>query len=155
MRAGMTVAIAAAIGIVASFPRVIDAQPKIEFKSRELQEGRNYLQRLIGSVGVTGSGGRLSFRFPLVAPPGRGISPDLALVYSSSAGYSEYGHGRELTLPTIERDPSDRAPHYDDTDHFRYKAGFDTRRLVATGEVTADGWTVFGEETEQTFSRYL
>lgn len=131
------------------------AQPKIEFKSRELQEGRNYLQQLIGNVAVMGSGGSLSYDFPLTAPSGRGMTPSLGLVYSSSAEMSEYGYGWDLTLPMLERNSAEGVPQFDDSDVFQYRQGFDRRPLVATGEITADGWAVFREETERTFSRYL
>ena len=44
------------------------AQPTIPFKSRELQEGKNYVQRLTTSLNVGESTGQLSTAYPIAIP---------------------------------------------------------------------------------------
>jgi RHS repeat-associated protein len=40
---------------------------------------------------------------PIQVPPGRKLTPDLALRYHSNGGASPYGYGWELTLPRVQR----------------------------------------------------
>jgi hypothetical protein len=48
--------------------------------------------------------GSATTRIPIQVPPNRGsLTPQLALVYNSSAGPSPYGHGWDLSLPRLQR----------------------------------------------------
>jgi RHS repeat-associated protein len=148
-----SVAVAALILVAA--PASPDAQPLLEFKSREIAEGKNFATPLGAVLAVGESGGQASYRFDVVVPEARGITPEVALVYASTAGHSEYGWGWELTLPVIERDAQDGVPRYLSTETFRYRSGHSVARLVDTGVTTSDGWKEYREEIESTFSRYL
>jgi hypothetical protein len=129
--------------------------PTIDFKSRELQEGKSYTERIIAALAVGETAGSTSYSYDFQVPPGRGITPSLSLVYSSSADYSEVGHGWELTLPLIERSSEHGVPAYDAEDTFRFRNGHSAVDLVATGVTTSDGWIEYREESERSFARYL
>ena len=60
------------IGGLLSVPAV--AQPQIPFKSRELEEGKNFVQRLTTSLTVGESTGQLSTAYPIAIPAGRGVT---------------------------------------------------------------------------------
>lgn len=130
------------------------AQPTIPFKSRELQPGRKFSQQLLGVPGVSESSGQLSHSYPIEIPSGRGITPSIALEYSSSAGLSEFGYGWELTLPTIERSQRNGVPDYVH-DLYRFKNGHSVSELIATGVTTAGGGIEYRERVERSFNRYL
>ncbi|MCE9580173.1 MAG: hypothetical protein K8W52_44060 [Deltaproteobacteria bacterium] len=126
------------------------AQPAIQFKSRELQEGRNYTQHLLAVLATGESGGQASYRYDIAVPPAHGITPEVALVYSSGAGQSEIGYGWELTDPTIERSSAHGVPTYSASDTFQYRDGHSTTRLVPTGVIASDGSLEYREESERT-----
>jgi RHS repeat-associated protein len=155
MRSTVRLALLAAASTLVLVHGQAFSQPKIDFRSRELQEGRHFTQKLLAILAVGESSGQLNYRFDFELAPGRGITPELALVYSSTAGYSDVGQGWELTIPTIERSSRRGPPKYDDTwDTFIYRDGHDAVELISTN-VTVNGWREFREKTERSFNRYL
>ncbi len=63
--------------------------------------------------------GSASYSYAFELPPGTGgLTPALALVYSSSAGHSEVGYGWSLTLGAIERSTRFGVPDYGAGDPF-------------------------------------
>ncbi len=153
-RAGLVAAIATLSATIAQ--PALGAIGPIDFKSREAKEGRNFAKRIIATLAVGKSSGQATYEFDFDLPAGRGVSPSLALSYSSTAGVSEVGEGWALSVPMIERGYEHGPPSFDDAvDVFKFRAGHDAQELVATGEVLAPGWTVFREKTERSFSLYL
>src|SRR6185503_16655206 len=60
-----------------------------------------------------------TYSFPIELPSGfRTQSPQLALQYSSGAGYGDFGLGWGLSTLSIRRDDRNGFPRYDDTDTF-------------------------------------
>ncbi|KAB2910832.1 MAG: hypothetical protein F9K40_01875 [Kofleriaceae bacterium] len=127
----------------------------IDFKSREAAEGRNYAERITASLAVGKSSGQASYAYGFGLPAGRGVSPALALSYSSGGSVSEVGTGWALTIPMIERSSKHGVPTFTGADTFQYRDGHSATELIATGELTSDGWTVYREESERSFARYL
>jgi len=141
-------------GILADAATVA-AQATIDFRSRELQEGRGYLQTLITSPTVGAQTGGSSNGFGFALPPGRGITPSLAVTYASGRGFSYLGHGWDLGVPMIVRGLHDGIPTYDDAvDTFELHEGGASSELVDMNQVVG-GWRLFRERTEKSFSRYL
>ncbi|MGH9023057.1 MAG: SpvB/TcaC N-terminal domain-containing protein, partial [Acidimicrobiia bacterium] len=63
--------------------------------------------------------GAASYAYPFELPPGTGgLTPALALVYSSSAGHGESGYGWGLNLGAIERSNQQGVPTYTASDTF-------------------------------------
>src|SRR5262245_50105312 len=111
----------AALVALAASATSASAQSKIQFKSRELQEGRNYTQKLTAVLATGQMSGQATYRYAIDVPAGRGITPEVALEYASGAGYSEYGWGWDLTLPTIERSSQHGVPSYTQQDTYQFR----------------------------------
>jgi RHS repeat-associated protein len=62
--------------------------------------------------------GAARFQLPIASSRARGLSPELALSYSSLDGQGPYGLGFSLTLPSVSRSTSLGVPRYDDRDVF-------------------------------------
>jgi hypothetical protein len=62
---------------------------------------------------VADSGGSAQLAYPLVIPPGRGITPDLALSYDSGGGDGWVGLGWDLSVGEISVDTTFGSPHFD------------------------------------------
>lgn len=148
-------ALAVGVAIIATHAAAFAQVGPIDFKSRETKEGRNYTQQLSATLAVGKSTGQATYEFDFALPSGRGIDPTLGLSYSSSASYTEAGQGWALGVPMIERSSQHGVPTFKDEDTFQYRSGHSAVNLVATGELTSDGWKVYREETERTFARYL
>lgn len=130
------------------------AQPTISFRSRELQEGRNFIKSQIAVPRVAEASGAIDYSYKIDLPAGRGVTPTVELQYSSSARFSQFGWGWELTLPTIER--SQRFGVADYTSNlFMYREGHTTHELVPTAVTTPLGALEYKERIEKTFRRYL
>ena len=123
--------------------------PLIQFQSRELKEGRGFTDRITAVLSVGESTGSVSYSFPIDVPQGRGVTPTVALEYSSHARQSEFGYGWALTMPIIER--SERKGPMGTV--FEYRNGHQTSELVMTG--TVGSYNEYHEVNERTFSRYL
>lgn len=153
------------IFVLLSSASVATAQPTIQFKSRELSEGRNYTQQLTAVLSVGESSGTVSYRFPISVPPGRGLTPEVALEYSSNGGASEYGWGWQLTIPMIERSHKQGTFHAVDdpnVDLYTYRNGQETAELVFDGPVEGESLGHFGhqcnrflERSDRSHSRYV
>ncbi|UJR85586.1 SpvB/TcaC N-terminal domain-containing protein [Sandaracinus amylolyticus] len=80
-----------------------------------LPDGEGSIQGLGESFSTSQSSGALAFTLPIVLPAGRnGVTPTLALGYSSGAGSSEVGYGWSLSVATIARQSDRGLPRYDD-----------------------------------------
>lgn len=123
--------------------------PLIQFQSRELKDGKNFTDRISAVLSVGESSGQVSYEYPIDVPPGRGVTPRVALAYSSHARQSEFGYGWQLTMPIIER--SERKGPMGAV--FQYRNGHETSELVYTQ--TVGTWDEYHEVNERTFSRYL
>ncbi|HEY3494488.1 MAG TPA: toxin TcdB middle/N-terminal domain-containing protein, partial [Polyangiaceae bacterium] len=92
--------------------------------------------------------GLMSYRVPIVVPQGySGLSPALALAYSSGAGNGELGLGWSLALPSVERMTSRGLPRYRSDDTF---AANGSAELVRVSESPAR----YRARHEQDFARY-
>jgi YD repeat-containing protein len=136
------------------------AQPTIPFKSREVEEGKNYIKRLTSTLTVGEASGQVSYAYPIAVPAGRGVTPTIELQYSSSGGFSEYGWGWELTVPMIERVVQDwhlENGNPSNPKAFRYRNGHHTADLerVADNQGDCQCFTLFRERRETTFNHYL
>lgn len=81
-------------------------------------------------VSEPGPFGEASFRLPLRLPPGRaGMTPALALRYSSDAPGGPAGRGFDIELSAVTTETRFGAPRYDESDVYL----LDGRELVRTG----------------------
>jgi len=62
---------------------------------------------------VASNSGDAEIAYPLIVPPGRGITPQLALSYNSGGGNGWLGLGWDLGVGSIEVDTRWGAPHFD------------------------------------------
>nr|MDA8426516.1 SpvB/TcaC N-terminal domain-containing protein [Treponema sp.] len=93
--------------------------------------------------------GSNNFTIPLRLPPGRrGMSPELALRYSSDSSNSWLGKGFDLELPSITIDTRFGLPKYDGQD--RYSLGGEELVPIGTDK---DGSLLFEPRVEKSFQR--
>ena len=93
--------------------------------------------------------GSASFRLPLRLPPGRGgVSPRLALRYSSDCGESWLGRGFDIEIPAITIDTRFGLPRYDGSDLYSMEG----EELLPVG-TDRDGSLLFQPRTEKGFAR--
>ncbi|WP_154402237.1 SpvB/TcaC N-terminal domain-containing protein [Ornithinimicrobium cavernae] len=62
---------------------------------------------------VANTGGSAQLSYPLLFPPGRGITPELALTYDSGGGNGWLGVGWDLSVDEVSVDTTFGAPHFD------------------------------------------
>ena len=94
--------------------------------------------------------GTASLAVPIVVPPGRkGVQPNLAISYSSSAGNSWCGVGWNLDLGSIQRDTRNGIPNYDSTDTFIATVGGANMKLVDIGS------SEYRAQIESGFMRFI
>lgn len=131
------------------FELVLDATPVS--LSGELPTHDPKVGRVAGQAGVRG--GAASYSIPIVVPPGRrGMQPELALTYNSSAGNGVAGMGWSLSgLSSIERCPATldqdgtiRPVNLDAAD----KLCMDGQRLIATSGVYGQSGTTYATEID-------
>lgn len=95
-----------------------------------------------GSASVEPRSGSATWSYRLSLPPGRdGLTPDLALRYSSDGGNSWAGRGFHLDTPAIHRDTRDGAPPYDAESGFRDDAPPDDSSRAANFVFDSGGAT--------------
>jgi YD repeat-containing protein len=135
-------------------PAVAHGQPLLPFKSRELQEGRHYIQKHVAVPEVSEPSGQLNETYPIELPSIRGPKPPIVFEYSSSGGGSEYGWGWELSLPAIERSRRQGVPS-SSRDLYRFRQGHSSAEIIPTGVTTALGGVEYRERIERSFNRYV
>ncbi|MCG1048525.1 insecticidal toxin complex protein TcaC [Mycetohabitans sp. B6] len=106
----------------------------IELPSLSLPKGGGAIQGLSETLSVGGVSGAASLTLTLPTTDAGGITPALALAYSSGAGNGAFGLGVALSMPSISRRTAKGVPRYTDTDEFVDAGG---EVLVRVGE-TAD-----------------
>lgn len=102
---------------------------------------------MLSMGGADGSAG-WSIPLPVFTPPARSLAPELALVYSSNAGNSEFGIGWQLPLASIRRDTRHGAPHYSDDDRLTGPGG---SQLLRAGSTRSAGQLPFGSGSSQSY----
>lgn len=96
----------------------------------------------------TGTG---RYAVPLALPHGRGgLTPTLALEYSTGNGNGPFGLGWQLTLPVVRRRTDKRLPRYDGTDTFTLSGAED---LVPVPGATTPGVQRHRPRAESVFAR--
>jgi RHS repeat-associated protein len=91
------------------------------------------------------SGGSAQLSYPLVIPPGRGITPDLALNYDSGGGNGWVGLGWDLSVGEISVDTAFGAPHFD--------PAFESESYLLDGDVLVPNATDGAWEARQSGDR--
>jgi RHS repeat-associated protein len=91
---------------------------------------------VVDNARVSGNTGAMTFSVPIDVPQGfEGVTPSLALAYSSLAGDGPVGLGWDLSVPAIERTTSRGLPSYTATDELAYGGG---ELLVALPDAGTD-----------------
>ncbi|SMG61706.1 SpvB/TcaC N-terminal domain-containing protein [Cedecea sp. NFIX57] len=88
-----------------------------------LPKGGGALKGMGETLSVGGTSGTASLALPLPVSAGRGVAPELSLVYSSGAGNGPFGMGWQCPLPVISRRTSHGVPRYDESDTFLGPSG--------------------------------
>ncbi len=132
--------------LVAGVPVCAAAQTGVDDDRVSLPDGPGSLEGVGENVAVDPNMGLMSYRVPIAAPEGfPGLSPDLALTYSSGSGTGLVGLGWSLATPTIERMASKGVPRYEAADRFAADGG---------DELVPLGGGVFRARYEKDFVRY-
>jgi RHS repeat-associated protein len=96
------------------------------------------------------SKGTANLSYPIEVPPGRrGVQPDLAIAYDSSAGNGWLGTGWNLTVSSIEIDTRFGVPKYDGTE--RYLLDGEALTQLSTTPPLAPAGTYFARRREGSF----
>lgn len=105
-----------AVGLAAAVPSA-RADHGCSDERVSLPDGPGSIGGVGDNVDVDANMGAMSTSVAIELPPGfEGITPELALRYSSSAGSGEVGYGWSLPLSSIERMRMRGLPVYDDSD---------------------------------------
>lgn len=141
------VVIAAAASLL---PMTAHAQLGVSDDRVSLPGGPGSLEGVGENVQAGGNMGLMSYQVAIDVPEGYpGMTPQLALSYSSGNGSSSLGIGWDLSIPTIERMTWKGLPEYDTDDLFAVNGG---DQLV---EVASDGdQRTFRARFEKSFVRY-
>src|ERR687888_390118 len=95
----------------------------------------------------TGTG---NFSVPITLPPGRqGVTPELALAYSTGNGNGPFGLGWTLSVPGVARKTSRGVPRYDGNDVFILSGAEDLVPVPGAGA----GRQRYRPRTERLFAR--
>ncbi|WP_428267785.1 SpvB/TcaC N-terminal domain-containing protein, partial [Haliangium sp.] len=130
-------------------PGSAQAQLGVSDDRVSLPEGPGSLEGIGENVGVAANMGQMSYSVPIAVPAGfAGLTPELALSYSSGSGSSSLGIGWDLMVPTIERMTWKGLPKYQTDDLFAVNG---SDQLV---EVEQGGERVFRARFEGGFVRY-
>ncbi|UJR85584.1 SpvB/TcaC N-terminal domain-containing protein [Sandaracinus amylolyticus] len=137
-----------------------------------LPDGEGSIEGLGESFSASLSSGALSFSLPIALPAGRnGVTPTLALGYSSGGGSGELGYGWGLSVAAIARQSDRGLPRYDDRprwhpqeDHFVYAGSSelvpvdsDAAARLDGGRIPAElaGWQQYRAQVEGGFMRFF
>ncbi|WP_338524030.1 SpvB/TcaC N-terminal domain-containing protein [Pseudomonas batumici] len=96
----------------------MDKKHQVRIPELSLPKGGGAIQGMGESLKGGGMSGGASLSLPLPLSPGRGLTPGLALQYSSAGGNGAFGLGFGLGLPRLSRRTSQGVPLYADTDEF-------------------------------------
>ena len=95
------------------------AQTGVSDTRVSLPEGPGSLEGIGENVATEGNMGQMSYSVQVRVPQGfSGLTPQLAMGYSSGAGNGLLGMGWDLTTPYIERMTARGVPEYDTSDEF-------------------------------------
>ncbi len=94
------------------------SRPAVKAQSIAAPKGGGAITGLGASAATDQQSGKFSLTIPLAPPPARGLEPELALSYASTAGQGEFGLGFALPVVGISRRTSLGMPHYDGRDVF-------------------------------------
>lgn len=120
-----------------------------------LPEGPGSLEGVGENVDIDPNMALMSWRIPIQVPQGfGGLTPSLALAYSSGNGASLTGMGWSISLPSIERMTMRGLPVYDLSDGFVVGGGTELVRVSAGDSAVTTG-TIYRSRFEKDFTRYL
>ncbi|MCA9517364.1 MAG: VCBS repeat-containing protein, partial [Myxococcales bacterium] len=140
----------AALALALAAAPAAHAQTGVSDDRVSLPEGPGSLSGIGDDVAIDPNMGAMAYSVPIVLPAGRpGLSPSLALSYSSSATSSVVGIGWNLAVPAIERLTKRAVPRYDGADEFAADAGAELV-LVASDATTQ----TYRARFEGAFARY-
>ncbi|MEO0813951.1 MAG: SpvB/TcaC N-terminal domain-containing protein, partial [Myxococcota bacterium] len=118
-----------------------------------LPEGPGALEGVGENVSVDPNMGLMRYGIPIQVPRGfDGVTPDLALSYSSGSGSDILGMGWSMRLPSIERMTMRGVPEYSEEDRFVANGGDELVR-VTQGEAESSS-AVYRTRFESGFVRY-
>ena len=126
---------AVALLVVAGAPgaRAATATDGVSEERLSLPEGPGSLEGIGENVSLDRNMGQMSYSVPIAVPAGfPGMTPSLALSYSSGAGNSAAGVGWSLDAPFIERLTVRGLPKYTADDGFAVGGGEELVRIPAT-----------------------
>ena len=142
-----------ASAIIASIFAVSDeasAQTGVDDDRISLPEGPGSLEGVGENVEIDPNMGQMRWNIPIEVTRGyAGVTPSLALNYSSGSGSGPFGIGWTLETPTIERMTSRGTPRYTTTDIWAHGGGEELVEVSAQGDER-----VFRERFEKKFHRY-
>lgn len=137
-----------ALGLLA--PGTAHAQLGVSDDRVSLPEGPGSLEGIGENVDVAGHMGQMSYSVPIDVPAGfAGLTPELALGYSSGNGSSSVGIGWDLMVPTIERMTWKGLPAYQTDDLFAVNG---SEQLVEVAQ--QGGERIYRARFENGFIRY-
>ncbi|WP_236607150.1 SpvB/TcaC N-terminal domain-containing protein [Sandaracinus amylolyticus] len=115
-----------------------------------LPDGPGSIEGIGDNVSVDGNMGAMSYSIPIEAPQGyEGMTPELALSYSSSAGAGLLGVGWSMRVPSIERLTLRGLPRYVADDEFAADGAEQLVRVSRSGDTA-----VYRARFERGFVRY-
>jgi RHS repeat-associated protein len=114
-----------------------------------LPEGPGSLEGIGENVSLNRNMGQMQYSVPIEVPQGfPGMTPELALTYSSGAGNSAVGVGWSLEVPSLERRTVRGLPAYTMDDEFAANGGDELVRIPGTDPA------VYRARFEKGFVRY-
>ena len=118
-----------------------------------LPEGPGSLEGVGENVSVDPNMGLMRYSIPIIVPQGfAGMTPELALRYSSAGSSTMLGMGWSMHSPSIERMTMRGVPKYDETDRFVSDGGNELVRVSET--VGAGAPAIYRNRFESDFTRY-
>lgn len=138
------------LAVAGAWPATAHAQLGVSDDRVSLPGGPGSLEGVGENVQVAANMGLMRYQVRIDVPEGySGMTPELALAYSSGSGSSSVGIGWDLAIPTIDRMTWKGLPAYDTGDLFAADGG---DQLVEVGR--QDGDRVYRARFERAFARY-